>query len=85
MTDSISAYSESRVPLNRQRVLDAAVALADDEGLDALTMRRLAKRPGVEAMSLYYHVANKSALLDGVAELVVPRSTRRSLRSESPT
>lgn len=71
MTDSSSAISESRVPLNRQRVLDAAVALADDEGLDALTMRRLAKRLGVEAMSLYYHIASKSVLLDGLADVVV--------------
>lgn len=71
MTHSTSAYSESRVPLTRQRVLDAAVALADDEGLDALTMRRLGERLGVEAMSLYYHVANKSAILDGVADMVL--------------
>ena len=71
MTHRTSAIPESRVPLNRQRVLDAAVAMADDEGLDALTMRRLAKRLGVEAMSLYYHVANKRALLDSIAEIVV--------------
>jgi AcrR family transcriptional regulator len=52
-------------------VLIAAVELADEEGLEALTMRHLAERLGVEAMSLYYHVANKEALLDGIAEVVV--------------
>ena len=57
-------------PLNRERVLRAAVALADEDGLGALTMRSLAKTLGVEAMSLYNHVANKDALLDGMIELV---------------
>lgn len=57
--------------LTRERVLEAAVALADREGLPALTMRRLAAELGVEAMSLYHHVPNKEALLDGVVEVVV--------------
>lgn len=61
----------ARGRLSRQRVLRAAVALADRDGLDALTMRRLAGDLGVEAMSLYHHVANKEALLDGVVEVVV--------------
>ncbi|MBW3619488.1 MAG: TetR/AcrR family transcriptional regulator [Actinobacteria bacterium] len=52
-------------------MLAAAVALADRDGLDALTMRRLAQDLEVEAMSLYHHVANKEALLDGVVEVVV--------------
>lgn len=56
--------------LSHQLVLRAAVELADREGLDALTMRRLAAELGVEAMSLYHHVANKEALLDGVVEAV---------------
>jgi AcrR family transcriptional regulator len=60
-----------RTPLNRERILNAAVAVADEGGLDALTMRGLADALDVEAMSLYYHVANKEALLDGVAEVVV--------------
>lgn len=51
-------------------MLEAAVALADDRGLDELTMRNLAKELGVEAMSLYNHVANKNDLLDGMIELV---------------
>jgi AcrR family transcriptional regulator len=57
--------------LSRERVLAAAVALADREGLPALTMRRLAAELGVEAMSLYHHVPNKEALLDGLVEVVV--------------
>lgn len=60
-----------RRPLNRDRVLRAAVELADGEGVGALTMRRLAQSLGVEAMSLYHHVANKDALLDGVVEVVL--------------
>jgi AcrR family transcriptional regulator len=56
--------------LNRERVLRAAVALADGRGLDELTMRNLAKQLDVEAMSLYNHVANKSDLLDGMIDLV---------------
>ncbi|MGW6423130.1 TetR/AcrR family transcriptional regulator C-terminal domain-containing protein [Nocardia sp. NPDC055053] len=60
-----------RTPLTRERVLRAAIELADQEGLDALSMRRLAKAVGVEAMSLYNHVANKDDLLDGIIDLVV--------------
>lgn len=60
-----------RTPLSRERVLVAAVELADQGGIDALTMRGLAERLGVEAMSLYHHVANKEDLLDGVCEMVL--------------
>jgi len=59
-----------REPLSRQRALDAAVSLADREGLAALTMRRLAQDLGVEAMSLYHHVANKDDILDGMVDVV---------------
>ncbi|MFF4546723.1 TetR/AcrR family transcriptional regulator [Streptomyces sp. NPDC001406] len=59
-----------RIPLSRQRVLHAAIALADESGLDALTMRKLGEAVGVEAMSLYTHVANKEDLLDGMIDLV---------------
>ena len=61
----------SRVPLTRERVLRAAVLLADENGLESLTMRELGLRLGVEAMSLYNHVANKDDLLDGMVDLVV--------------
>ncbi len=60
-----------RAPLTRERVLRAATALADTGGIPALTMRNLAQSLGVEAMSLYHHVANKEALLDGVVEMLV--------------
>ncbi|MEV6596969.1 TetR/AcrR family transcriptional regulator [Actinoplanes sp. NPDC051346] len=59
-----------RTPLSRDIVLRAAVALADQSGLEALTMRRLGESVGVEAMSLYTHVANKEDLLDGMVDLV---------------
>lgn len=65
------ADSTTRTPLSRERVLDAAIALADRDGIDALTMRNLAQELGVEAMSLYYYVANKEALLDGVVDTLV--------------
>lgn len=71
MTAETSPQPSARPPLSKERILAAAVAVADDGGLDALTMRGLADSLGVEAMSLYYHVANKEALLDGVAEVVV--------------
>ncbi|MGY6501682.1 MAG: TetR/AcrR family transcriptional regulator [Acidimicrobiales bacterium] len=60
----------SRPPLTRDGALAAAIQVADAEGLEALTMRRLARELGVEAMSLYHHVANKDDILDGMVELV---------------
>ena len=62
---------EPRVPLSRERVLGAAVLLADEEGIESLSMRELGLRLGFEAMSLYNHVANKDDLLDGMVDLVV--------------
>lgn len=52
-------------------MLRAAVKIADSDGIEALTMRRLAEELGAEAMSLYYHVANKEDILDGIADAVV--------------
>jgi AcrR family transcriptional regulator len=60
----------TQTPLSRQRVLDAAVALADRDGVGALSMRKLANDLGVEAMSLYHHVAGKDAILDGIVDVV---------------
>ena len=57
--------------LDRERVLRAAIALADERGMDAVTMRELGRRLGVEAASLYNHVAGKDDLLDGVVDVVV--------------
>ena len=59
-----------RTPLTRERVLQAAVALADHEGVGSLSMRWLASELGVKAMSLYHHVPGKQALLDGMVDLV---------------
>ncbi len=70
MTQTESS-ARTREPLNRDRILRGAVALADQDGIDAVTMRSLAGSLGVEAMSLYYHVENKSTLLDGMVEVVV--------------
>lgn len=62
---------ETRTPLSRDRILEAAVGRADASGVAALTMRRLGDDLGFEAMSLYRHVANKDDLLDGMVDLVV--------------
>jgi AcrR family transcriptional regulator len=59
-----------RAPLSRERVLCAAVAFADSSGISSLSMRKLGEVLGVEAMSLYNHVANKGELLDGMIDLV---------------
>lgn len=60
-----------RTPLNRERVLRGAIAVADSGGLESLTMRRVGQHLGVEAMSLYKHVANKDEILDGIVDLVI--------------
>jgi AcrR family transcriptional regulator len=59
-----------RVPLTRERVLRAALVLADQGGIEALTMRRLGQDLQVEAMSLYNHVADKDEILNGMVDLV---------------
>ena len=69
MPTEATSTSEPRVPLSRDRVLLSAVAIADRDGLESLTMRRLAESLGVEAMSLYYHVDNKDDILDGMVDI----------------
>ena len=59
-----------RARLTRERVLRAAVALADEGGIESVSMRKLGQELGVEAMSLYNHVANKGDLLDGMVDFV---------------
>jgi len=59
-----------RTPLSKERVLRAAVALADEAGIESLSMRKLGQALGVEAMSIYSHVANKDEILDGMVEFV---------------
>jgi AcrR family transcriptional regulator len=56
--------------LSRERVLEAAVKVADESGIEAVTMRRLAEELGAEAMSLYYHVAKKEDILDGLVDVI---------------
>lgn len=67
-SDTVGATSRGR--LNRERVLSTSIALADRTGIDSLTMRRLGEELGVEAMSLYNHVANKEDLLNGMVDAV---------------
>ncbi|QFG27295.1 TetR/AcrR family transcriptional regulator [Actinomadura sp. WMMB 499] len=75
---------QPRIPLSRRRVLRAAVELADRDGLDALTMRRLAQEVGAEAMSLYHHVANKQAVFDGLVEVILVEITAAVDEVEAP-
>jgi AcrR family transcriptional regulator len=71
MSAETGTHSELRAPLTRERVFRAAIEVADSSGMDAITMRNVASALGVEAMSLYYHVASKEALLDGVVDTIV--------------
>ncbi|PKQ30794.1 MAG: TetR family transcriptional regulator [Actinobacteria bacterium HGW-Actinobacteria-2] len=61
----------ARAPLSRERILDAAVAIADAEGLAAVTMRGVAQQLDCEAMSLYYHVKDKAQLVTGLVEVII--------------
>ncbi len=70
MARSARPATEVRTPLTREKVLRAAVAFADRSGIGSLSMRKLGEVLGVEAMSLYNHVANKDELLDGMVDLV---------------
>jgi hypothetical protein len=65
------ARIEPRTPLTRERVLRAAITIADQTGIESLSMRRVGQEVGVEAMSLYNHVANKDDLLDGMIDVLV--------------
>jgi len=70
-TPESASASAARAPLSKERVLRAAVALADGAGVEALSMRKLAQTLGVEAMSLYNHVRNKEDVLDGIVDAVI--------------
>jgi AcrR family transcriptional regulator len=65
-----TTQSRTRIPLTRDRVLEAAMKLADAGGIEGLSMRKLGQALGVEAMALYYHFANKERVLDGIVDLV---------------
>jgi AcrR family transcriptional regulator len=68
--------SEARTPLTRDRVLAEAVALADRDGIEGLSMRKLGQELGVDAMALYRHVRHKDDLLDGIVEVIVAEIDR---------
>jgi AcrR family transcriptional regulator len=80
MTTTTRPAGKPREKLTRDRIVDAALRIMDAEGLDAVSMRRVARELGVEAMSLYHHVEDKDALLDGICELVMS-----SFRFPEPT
>ena len=69
-TPPARATARRRKPLSRDRVLRAAIVLADEGGIESVSMRKLGQVLRVEAMSLYKHVANKDDILDGIADLV---------------
>jgi len=89
--EAASTGSESRLPLSRERILQAALAFADANGIESLSMRKLGEAVGVEAMSLYNHVPSKGDLLDGLIDLVfseieLPRSAddwRKAMRQRA--
>jgi len=65
-----TSRTRRRQPLSRERVLETALQLADQGGIDGLSMRKLGQALGVEAMAVYYHLANKEEVLDGIVDLV---------------
>jgi AcrR family transcriptional regulator len=67
----LAGTAEGRAPLTRDRVLRAAIHLADESGIESLSMRKLGQELGVEAMSLYNHVANKDDILNAIVDMVV--------------
>jgi AcrR family transcriptional regulator len=70
MSETATTYAP-RTPLTRDRVLAAAIELADRDGIEALSMRKLGQTLGVEGMALYRHVRDKDAILDGIVDVVV--------------
>ena len=72
MKDSMAKQkkTQTRAPLSRERVLNQALQLADEAGIESLSMRKLAEALGVKAMSLYNHVKNKDDLIDGIVDIV---------------
>jgi AcrR family transcriptional regulator len=73
---AIETTTESRTPLSKERVLLAAVDLADRDGIEALSMRKLGQELGVDAMALYRHVRNKDDMLDGIVEVITAEIER---------
>ncbi|MGB7250616.1 MAG: TetR/AcrR family transcriptional regulator [Phormidesmis sp.] len=71
MTPKNTAKKSDRIPLSRERILQQALRLADENGLEALSMRKLAQALGVKAMSLYNHIANRDDVIDGIVDSIV--------------
>jgi TetR/AcrR family transcriptional regulator, tetracycline repressor protein len=71
-------------PLDRERIVEAAMAIIDDEGLEALSMRRLGAALGVNPMAAYYHVPNKAALYDLVLEAIMANVDTSAVETEGP-
>ncbi len=69
-TTETTKVAQRRVPLSRERVLHTAIQLADQGGIESLSMRKLGQELGVEAMAMYYHFANKDDIIDGIVDLV---------------
>ena len=72
-TKTATATNSKRTPLSRAAIIDASLKLADIDGLNKFSMRKVAQALNVEAMSLYNHIANKDELLDGILERVVSK------------
>lgn len=70
MSTTTPSVPRKRLPLSRDKVLECALDLADESGIAALTIRSLAQSMGTKPMSLYYYVANKDEILDGIVDLV---------------
>jgi AcrR family transcriptional regulator len=82
MENLSGAAADSREPLSRERILRMALSLADGGDIEAISMRKIALALGVQAMSLYNHVANKDDILDGMVDLVIGEIEVPSLTSD---
>ncbi|MCU1638309.1 MAG: hypothetical protein JWL94_956 [Microbacteriaceae bacterium] len=82
---STRTEAASRPPVTRDRAVRVAVGLADASGIESLSMRKLARELGVEAMSLYYHVKSKDEILDGMVEVVVGEMALASIEGDWKT
>jgi AcrR family transcriptional regulator len=71
MATEVDPTATPRIPLTKERVLRAAITLADEGGIESLSMRKLGQALGVEAMSLYNHARNKDEILDGIVDVVI--------------
>jgi AcrR family transcriptional regulator len=84
-TDTAADLAAARAPLTKDRVLQAAIELADRDGIDAVSMRKLGQELGVEAMALYRHVRDKDDILDGAVDRVVGEIGRPELDDDWKT